>query len=118
MQNSSEYMVLKWRLDTFIEVNLAPNALCSRYRFVELRAVPNTTRLNKLARNCHIVHRAVHRLLPSNYSSVIMPANSNNADLQRLQPHDTYYIMGGDLHFLVSDYEQNVGFVSPNMPHR
>ena len=47
-----------------------------------------------------------------------MPANYNSTDLQRLQPHGTYYIMGGDLHFLVSDYEQNVGFVSPNMPYR
>ncbi|EDQ99625.1 uncharacterized protein LACBIDRAFT_295936 [Laccaria bicolor S238N-H82] len=30
-----------------------------------------------------------------------MPANNNDTDLQRLQPHHTYYIMGGDLHFLV-----------------
>lgn len=49
-------------------------------------------------------------------SSHIMPANYNNTDLRRPQPHDTYYITGGDLHFLVSNYHQNVGFVSPNTP--
>ncbi|KIK05751.1 hypothetical protein K443DRAFT_130197 [Laccaria amethystina LaAM-08-1] len=30
-----------------------------------------------------------------------MPSNDKSSDLQRLQPHGTYYIMGGDLHFLV-----------------